>query len=154
MELNIDYVSDLHLTHYISKNESITKIDKLVQDKISMQVKGDILVVAGDIDEDINRVSELLYSCSKYYKKVIFVLGNHEYYIPVIKYIYTDPMAKEYNYNSMNKVYRLNEICKDNIIKVVISNKKNKDIKYNKIVFQLKEKNDTKFKNILKKYQA
>ena len=44
MELNIDYVSDLHLTHYISKNESITKIDKLVQDKISMQVKGDILV--------------------------------------------------------------------------------------------------------------
>lgn len=114
MELNIDYVSDLHLTHYISKNESITKIDKLVQDKISMQVKGDILVVAGDIDEDINRVSELLYSCSKYYKKVIFVLGNHEYYIPVIKYIYTDSMAKEYNYNSMNKVYRLNEIFKDN----------------------------------------
>lgn len=77
MELNINYVSDLHLTHYISKKESITKIDKLVQDKISMQVKGDILVVAGDIDEDINRVSELLYSCSKYYKKVIFVLGNH-----------------------------------------------------------------------------
>ena len=70
MELNIDYISDLHLTHYISKKESITKIDKLVQDKISMQVKGDILVVAGDIDEDINRVSELLYSCSKYYKKV------------------------------------------------------------------------------------
>ena len=114
MKLNIDYVSDLHLTHYISKKESITKIDKLVQDKISMQVKGDILVVAGDIDEDINRVSELLYSCSKYYKKVIFVLGNHEYYIPVIKYIYTDPMAEEYNYNSMNKVYRLNEIFKDN----------------------------------------
>ena len=114
MKLNIDYVSDLHLTHYISKKESITKIDKLVQDKISMQVKGDILVIAGDIDEDINRVSELLYSCSKYYKKVIFVLGNHEYYIPVIKYIYTDPMAKEYNYNSMNKVYRLNEIFKDN----------------------------------------
>ena len=84
MKLNIDYVSDLHLTRYISKNESITKIDKLVQDKISMQVKGDILVVAGDIDEDINRVSELLYSCSKYYKKVIFVLVNHEYYIPVI----------------------------------------------------------------------
>ena len=79
-----------------------------------MQVKGDILVVAGDIDEDINRVSELLYSCSKYYKKVIFILGNHEYYIPVIKYIYIAPMAKEYNYNSMNKVYRLNEIFKDN----------------------------------------
>ncbi len=30
----------------------------------------------------------------------------------------------------------INEICEDNIIKAVISNKKNKDIKYNKIVFQ------------------
>ena len=78
MELNIDYISDLHLTHYISKKESITKIDKLVQDKISMQVKGDILVVAGDIDEDINRVGELLYSCSKYYKKVSWKFGKIE----------------------------------------------------------------------------
>lgn len=39
----------------------------------------------------------------------------------------------------------INEICKDNIIKVVISNKKNKEIKYNKIVFQLKEKNNKEY---------
>ena len=43
----------------------------------------------------------------------IFILGNHEYYIPNIKFIYTDKMAEEYNYNSMNKVYKLNEIFKD-----------------------------------------
>ena len=39
MELNIDYVSDLHLTHYISKKESITKIDKLVQ--VSTNLEGE-----------------------------------------------------------------------------------------------------------------
>ncbi|MCC3869324.1 class I SAM-dependent methyltransferase [Terrisporobacter mayombei] len=44
----------------------------------------------------------------------------------------------------------INEICKDNIIKVVISNKKNKEIKYNKIVFQLKEKNNKKYYQIEK----
>ena len=65
----VDAVREIMLDVYgytdISKNESITKIDKLVQDKISMQVKGDILVVAGDIDEDIDRVCEFLYVCSK-----------------------------------------------------------------------------------------
>lgn len=110
MTLNIDYVSDLHLGFYISKREPIKLIDKLVENKIKPQIKSPLLVVAGDIDEDIDRVCEFLYSCSKYYNKVIFILGNHEYYIPNIKFIFTDPMAKEYNYNSLNKVYKLNEI--------------------------------------------
>ena len=44
----------------------------------------------------------------------------------------------------------INEICKDNIIKVVISNKKNKEIKYNKIAFQLKEKNNQEYYQIEK----
>lgn len=44
----------------------------------------------------------------------------------------------------------INEICKDNIIKIVISNKKNKEIKYNKIVFQLKEKNNKEYYQVEK----
>ena len=44
----------------------------------------------------------------------------------------------------------INEICEDKLIKVVISNKKNKDIKYNKIVLQLKEKNNTEYYQIEK----
>ena len=114
MKLDIDYVSDLHLGFYASKLDKIELIDKLVEEKIKPQVNSNILVIAGDIDEDIDRVCEFLYACSKYYSKVIFILGNHEYYIPNIKFIYTDKMAEEYNYNSMNKVYRLNEIFKDN----------------------------------------
>ena len=113
MKLDIDYVSDLHLGFYASKLDKIELIDKLVEEKIKPQVNSNILVIAGDIDEDIDRVCEFLYACSKYYSKVIFILGNHEYYIPNIKFIYTDKMAEEYNYNSMNKVYKLNEIFKD-----------------------------------------
>lgn len=44
----------------------------------------------------------------------------------------------------------INEICKDNIIKVVISNKKNKEIKYNKIVFQIKEKKNKDYYQVEK----
>ena len=44
----------------------------------------------------------------------------------------------------------INEICKDNIVQVVISNKKNKELKYNKIVFQLKEKNKKEYYQVEK----
>ena len=44
----------------------------------------------------------------------------------------------------------INEICEDKLIKIVISNKKNKEIKYNKIVFQLKEKNNTEYYQVEK----
>ena len=36
----------------------------------------------------------------------------------------------------------IDEICNDEVIKAVISNKKNKEFKYNKVTFQLKEKNN------------
>ena len=47
-------------------------------------------------------------------------------------------------------VKTINEICEDEIIKVVISNKKNKEIKYNKVVFQLKEKKGEEYYQIEK----
>lgn len=44
----------------------------------------------------------------------------------------------------------INEICQDNIIKVVISNRNNKEIKHNKIVFQLKEKSNEEYYQVEK----
>ena len=44
----------------------------------------------------------------------------------------------------------IDEICNDEIIKVVISNKKNKDFKYNKVGIQLKEKNKKEYYQIEK----
>ena len=42
----------------------------------------------------------------------------------------------------------IDEICNDEIIKVVISNKKNKEFKYNKVGIQLKEKNKKEYYQI------
>ena len=44
----------------------------------------------------------------------------------------------------------INEITNDNIVKVVISNKLNKDVEYNKINIQLKEKNNKEYYQIEK----
>ena len=44
----------------------------------------------------------------------------------------------------------IDEICKDDIVKVVISNKKNKDVKYNKITILLKENNKKEYYQIEK----
>ena len=44
----------------------------------------------------------------------------------------------------------IDEICNDEIIKVVISNKKNKEFKYNKVGIQLKEKNKKEYYQIEK----
>ncbi|WP_297131076.1 class I SAM-dependent methyltransferase [Terrisporobacter sp.] len=44
----------------------------------------------------------------------------------------------------------INELCEDDIIKIVISNKKNKDLKYNKIVFLLKENRKKEYYQIEK----
>ena len=64
MKLDIDYVSDLHLGFYASKLDKIELIDKLVEEKIKPQVNSNILVIAGDIDEDIDRVCNDDYECS------------------------------------------------------------------------------------------
>ena len=44
----------------------------------------------------------------------------------------------------------INEVCKDHIIKLVMSNRKNKEIKYNKVVFSLKEKNNKEYYQVEK----
>lgn len=114
MELKVDYVSDIHLTHYVKYDADISVINKFIMKNIGNQSKGEILVIAGDIDENLDRVNAVLNCCLDYYEKVIFVSGNHEYYIPHIKFLYMDEKAKEYEYNSINKIIRLNELYGDN----------------------------------------
>ena len=133
MKLNIDYVSDIHLGFYVSKNKDLKLIRKFVDEKIKSQANSPILVIAGDIDEDIDIVCEFLYSCSKYYDKTIFIAGNHEYYIPNIRFIYEDEAFKKYNSNSMNKIYELNNTFSNNndIIFLDKTNKTNGIYNYN-----------------------
>lgn len=63
--IKFQYFSDLHLERYLS----IPKIEQVA----------DNLILAGDIGHPNTEIyNEFFYSCSKKYKKIYVVLGNHE----------------------------------------------------------------------------
>ena len=112
--MNFDYVSDLHLNFYIGNEKTFSNVEDLVKTTIAPKVKSEVIVIAGDINESVDRLSEFLYCLSKYYKQIIFIAGNHEYYIPYIKYIMGKEEAEKYNYVSLNKIEEINNNFKDN----------------------------------------
>ena len=64
----LDFISDIHLSHY---KQAVSEPSK----------HGDTLVVAGDIDgDDIQQSIDWLLSQANNYKHVVVVLGNHDYY--------------------------------------------------------------------------
>lgn len=114
--LKVDYVSDLHLSYYIKvhsygydKEDLINFITKNIVPKI----RSDVLVIAGDVSEFTKSVIIFLEICSKYYDKIIYVAGNHEYYI---SRVLNSNMKQEYNSNSINKITEFSTITNNNII--------------------------------------
>ena len=57
MRLDIDYVSDMHLNFYI---KNVDLIEGFFNDKVRGQVGSNILVIAGDISEDIDMIRKTL----------------------------------------------------------------------------------------------
>jgi len=84
MNKNIDIVSDLHIDYWsdelkdnIKFNCSITKNYPLKwEDK---NIFNKILIVAGDISDNLDLSVKELDKISKYYDRVLFVDGNHEH---------------------------------------------------------------------------
>lgn len=113
-QLQLDYVSDLHLSFYLNFNRgkySKEQMEQLITSKIVPQIKGRILVVAGDISEFINAGIDFLNLCSKYYEKVFFVAGNHEYYL---SNFISSSMKEKFNSESLNKVEEIKRLSANN----------------------------------------
>lgn len=89
-ERKIFYISDLHLVHKLkeakckSKEDVIYSVTKIA-DKIKRELidkNGDVLIIAGDLSSDF-RVFDCFARCLSsitWKVKVIFVLGNHEFW--------------------------------------------------------------------------
>jgi len=84
--LIIDFLSDLHLDFYFSKNnrikdEDIYRLFNPIITKDNRDV-GEVLIVAGDIGHyNWQNIRVLKYLKEHYYKYIICVLGNHDYYL-------------------------------------------------------------------------
>lgn len=80
--MKIDLISDLHIDHWDPKIKSsfaVGKVKNYPFDLKKEQEKSKILVVAGDICDDLNQAIEYIDHVSQYYEKVLYVDGNHEH---------------------------------------------------------------------------
>lgn len=84
--MKVDFLSDLHIDFYFDNNHKMKdeKIKKLYHPIITEKgrIIGDILIVAGDIGHyNHQNVRVLKYLKENYYKYIVCVLGNHDYYL-------------------------------------------------------------------------
>jgi 3',5'-cyclic AMP phosphodiesterase CpdA len=90
MTFNIQYVSDLHLEHHDSKNEGY------IIPSMFLKPAAPYLALCGDIgNPDLAAYEAFLSWCSKSYKMVFLVAGNHEYYNYRSKFKSDIPSRKE-----------------------------------------------------------
>tara|TARA_X000000950_G_C13709126_1_gene575428 strand:+ start:51 stop:854 length:804 start_codon:yes stop_codon:yes gene_type:complete len=80
--LNIDLVSDLHIDQWdssIPNKYPCGKIRDFPIDWSKIGEKNNILVVAGDISDNLDLSIQYLNEISQYYDRILFVDGNHEH---------------------------------------------------------------------------
>lgn len=84
--MKIDILSDLHLDFYfkphLSTDESINSFFREIFTNNETRDIGDILIIAGDIGHNNAQNIQILKILQKeFYKHIICVLGNHDYYL-------------------------------------------------------------------------
>ena len=80
--MKIDLISDLHIDHWNPKIKSLFAIGEVKNYPLDLGKETDrskILIVAGDICDELNQSIDYLDHISQYYDKVLYVDGNHEH---------------------------------------------------------------------------
>jgi len=114
--MRIDYISDVHLDHYISDTNAsspkfIKKMEELVRNRIMPAgigtdfILGEVLIVAGDISHYNQQSMFFLIELKKYYDNIILVHGNHD------MYLISSKQASKYQYSSDLRINELKDIC-------------------------------------------
>lgn len=102
--MKIDYISDLHMDFYVKHNTNHSKwkqqTEKFLEELLPNEL-GEVLIIAGDLSHYNMQSSFVLEYFSKLYKQVLFVLGNHDYYL------ISDNQSRKYKHNSKNREYEL-----------------------------------------------
>ena len=107
--MKIDYISDLHLDHWVNKlNDSPKGRNKIVDFVANLYPQdGDILIIAGDLGHYNSQVKTMLEIFKGLYKEVFVVSGNHD------MYLVSSGQESKYNYNSLERLSELEENCKE-----------------------------------------
>ena len=77
--LNIDLISDLHIDQWSSEYNIKYPYGEIKNKPFNIKNKSEILIIAGDISDNLDLSIKYLNDISKKYKKILFVDGNHEH---------------------------------------------------------------------------
>ena len=107
--MKVDILSDLHLDFYFKQNgvttSEVAELFTPIFTQNNSRSLGDVLVIAGDIGHYNEQNIEILKILQdKYYKYIVCVLGNHDYFI--------SNRIQEDNYedNSFNRVKQMRDL--------------------------------------------
>lgn len=79
--MKIDILSDVHFDNYFYNKYKSDDVIKFYSQIIDFNNPGDVLVIAGDLGHDNEQNIKILKILKEYYKNIICVLGNHDYYL-------------------------------------------------------------------------
>lgn len=107
--MKIDILSDLHLDFYfkpqLSTDESVKSFFRQIFTDNEARDIGDVLIIAGDIGHNNEQNIQILKILQKeFYKHIICVLGNHDYYLVNSEARYT------FENNSFKRVKHMREL--------------------------------------------
>lgn len=80
-KLKIDILSDTHFDNYFYGNYTNYDVINFYSQIIDFNNCGDVLVIAGDIGHNNSQNIKILKLLKQYYKNILCVLGNHDYYL-------------------------------------------------------------------------
>lgn len=111
--MNISYINDLHIDHWVKWNPSQEKykvrVQKFVQDLIdesNIQNK-EVMIIAGDISH-FNFINKwVLEVFNEQFKKTFIVSGNHDYYL------ISKNQKRKYENSSIYRAKEMSEIVKE-----------------------------------------
>ena len=102
----IDIITDIHIEQWDTEIENKYPCGEIINAPLEFTENIDkLLIIAGDISDNLDLSLEYLSKISKYYKKILFVDGNHEH-VSKYPFLYTakEIQTKLEKYNINNKI--------------------------------------------------
>ena len=81
IKMKIDILSDLHFDNYFYNKYSKADVISFYSQIIDFKNCGDVLVIAGDLGHNNHQNIKILKILKEFYKNIVCVLGNHDYYL-------------------------------------------------------------------------
>ena len=79
-KVKFDILSDVHIDFWVKNAQRLGKHKRFIEQRIKRD--GDHIIIAGDISHGMKSGLAFLKQLKNFYKRVIIVFGNHDYYMP------------------------------------------------------------------------